>query len=149
MRSRYILVVALLICGVSARAQSRELRSFEATTALDRTALKFVIQAMDDLDPTAEVFHSDDMRIVQVRASAEVTDAQIRSAMQTSGVQLREGRADLSSYIPPPDPNAPPVFLVTGNDTEDLSRYQAAVSQWNAAHPDQLMDPMPLHLNVR
>ena len=139
----------MLLGGFSAVAQADGLRSYETTEAMDRADLKFIIQAVTDLDPMAEVFHSDDMRILQVRSSAQVSDAEIRGAIQSAGTQLREGTPDLSAYTPSPALDSPPVYVVTGNEAEDLARYQAAVAAWNQNHADQQYEAVPLHMNDR
>jgi hypothetical protein len=139
----------MLLGGFSSVAQADGLRSYEAAEALDRADLKFIIQAVTDLDPMAEVHHSDDMRILQVKADAQVSDAEIRGAIQAAGTQLREGSPDLSAYAPAPTPDSPPVYVVTGNEAEDLARYQAAVAAWNLNHSDQQYEAVPLHMNDR
>lgn len=136
----------MLLGGFSAVAQSNDLRSFEATSTLDRAALKHVIQAVVDIDPNAEVFHSDDMRVLQVRANAQVSDADLRTAIQGTGLQLREGTPDLSAYYPAPSLDTPPIYVVSGNESEDVARYQAAVAEWNQRHPEQQLSATPLHM---
>jgi hypothetical protein len=149
MRHLLLLAATMLLGGFSSLAQSDELRTYGSTTAFDRVALKHVIQAMVDIDPNAQVFHSDDMMIIQVKASAAVSDSEIRSAIQSTGLQLREGTPDLSTYYPAPAADSPPLYVVSGNESEDLERYRAAVAAWNLQHPDQQYDAVPLHMNDR
>ncbi|MEZ4740277.1 MAG: hypothetical protein R2818_13195 [Flavobacteriales bacterium] len=146
MRHFTLFAAALLLGGFSAVAQSNGLRSFEATSAMDRAALKHVIQAVVDIDPGAEVFHSDDMRVLQVRANAQVSESDLRAAIQGTGIQLREGSPDLSAYYPAPSLDTPPIYVVTGVESEDLARYQAAVAVWNQNHPEQQLSATPLHM---
>lgn len=148
MRYRVILFSALVLLGFSVLAQTGTTRSFEATSSFDRSNLKFMIEAVTNLDPMAKVMYSDDMRIVQVKSS-HLSEAEMRTAIQSTGLQLREGLADLSTYLPAPDPNAPPIYVVTGNEEQDLERYSTAVTEWNAAHPDQPYSVSPLHTNDR
>lgn len=149
MWTRSCIAAALFLGGLSASAQADGLRSFEAQAAMDRSNLKYVIQAVRDLDPNGEVFHSDDMKIIRVRSSAQITDSELRSAIQATGVQLRAGTPDLAAYLPAPNPDTPPIFVVTNNETEDLARYQAAAAVWNQAHPDRAVAITPLHLLPR
>ena len=134
--------------GFSVLAQAPVTRSFEVINTFDRSALKFVIEAVVNVDPMANVTYSDDMRIVQVK-SAQLSEAEMRTAIESRGLQLREGLADLSSYLPAADPNAPPVYVVSGDDVQDQERYRTGVTTWNAAHPDQPYSVSPLHTNDR
>jgi len=148
MRYRVLLSAALIITGFSVLAQAEATRSFEVTNTFDRSALKFVIDAVANVDPMGLVTYSDDMRIVQVKSN-QLSEVEMRTAIESTGLQLREGLADLSSYLPAPDPNTPPIYVVSGNDVEDQERYRIAVTNWNAAHPDQPYSVSPLHTNDR
>ena len=148
MRYRAILSTALLLMGFSVLAQAPVTRSFEVADTFDRSALKFVIEAVVNVDPMANVTYSDDMRIVQVK-SAQLSEAEMRTAIESTGLQLREGLADLSTYLPAADPNAPPVYVVSGNEVEDQERYRTAVDTWNAAHPEQPYSVTPIHTTDR
>jgi len=148
MRYRVLLSAALIITGFSVLAQAEATRSFEVTNTFDRSALKFVIDAVANVDPMGLVTYSDDMRIVQVKSN-QLSEAEMRTAIESTGLQLREGLADLSSYLPAPDPNTPPIYVVTSNDVEDQERYRIAVNNWNATHPDQPYSVTPLHTNDR
>jgi len=148
MRYRAILSTALLIMGFSVLAQAPVTRSFEVANTFDRSALKFVIEAVANVDPMANVTYSDDMRIVQVK-SAQLSEVEMRTAIEGTGLQLREGLADLSTYLPVADPTAPPVYVVSGNEVEDQERYRTAVDTWNATHPEQPYSVTPIHSNDR
>ena len=102
---------------------------------------------MKDADPSADVFHSDDMRIIQVRQSGGLTEQGYRTAITQAGVDLLPGTRTAEelglNQVPA---NSPPVYVATGDEAADVARYQASVSQWNAAHPDQQVSTTPVHL---
>lgn len=119
---------------------------FETTAAVDMSQLKFIIEAVQNADPAADVFHSDDMTILQVRHSGGLTEAAYRVAIEQTGVALRPGTRTAEDLgLNQVDANAPPVFVVTNDPAADELRYRAAVEIWNAAHPDQLMNATPVH----
>lgn len=149
MRYSLLLALALLSGAASVVAQSSALRNFEVVNPMDRSNLKFVIQALGDLDPDIEVFHSDDMRILQVKANPSVSNDELRAAINSTGLELRTGEVDLSRYTEAPVGEQPPIFVVTGDEQGDLARYQAAVATWNAAHPERQYATVPLHLQNR
>ncbi|MBK8500645.1 MAG: hypothetical protein IPL52_17930 [Flavobacteriales bacterium] len=146
MLNRTLSVFLALGLAVAVQAQAQAYIFFEAESAFDAAQMKFIIQEVKDADPTADVFPSDDLTILQVRHYGGLAEAGYRQAIERAGITLRPGtrsRADLG--LDAVDPNAPPVYVVTGDATADDLRYRAAVEQWNAAHADQPMSTTPLH----
>jgi hypothetical protein len=143
MNLRPYLVVVALMATFTAWAQGPSFVFFQANAPLDAAAYKMVLSQVTDLDPLAEVFHSDDMTILQVKRGA-VSDEQLRAAITSAGVALRPGTVDPATLQPAPV-DGPPVFIVTDDPAADLARYQAAMAAWNAAHPDQPVG-LPVHL---
>ncbi len=43
------------------------------------------------------------------------------------------------------DPNGPPVYVITGDETADQARYSTAVELWNSTHPEQQFSTTPIH----
>lgn len=147
MRQRTLLITAVLcLSGIAARAQSSNDHFFRTTGPVDRTQYKLVLQHLNDIDPNAQAFLSDDLRIVQVKRSNVVSEADVRAAIAAAGVELQAGTPDVSAYLNPPlDPGAAPVYVVTGDDQGDAERYRAAVATWNQVHPDQQI-ALPYHM---
>jgi hypothetical protein len=143
MNLRPHMVLVALLAAFAAWAQGPSFVYFRADAPLDASAYKMVLSQLMDLDPQAEVFHSDDMTILQVKRGA-VSDEQLRAAITSTGVNLRPGTVDPATLQPAPV-DGPPVFIVTDDPAADLARYQAAMAAWNAAHPDQPVGP-PVHL---
>lgn len=143
---RSLPLIALMAMAISSKAQSSEFIFFETEAPVDRSQLKFIIQAVLDVDPGAGVFHSDDLSILQVKPSNGLSEQAYREAIGQAGITLRPGTRtaeELGLNQTPTD--GPPVYIATGNDAVDMPRYQAAVEQWNAAHPDQPLSPTPVH----
>jgi len=140
---RPLLLMAAFMVAFGAFAQAPSHVFFRTETPMDRTALKMVIGQVMDLDPASEVFHSDDMTIIQVKRGT-ATDAQLRTAIAQAGVVLRPGTVDPLT-LQPAATDAPPVYVVTNDPAADLARYQAAMAVWNAAHPEQPVS-LPVHL---
>ena len=129
-----------LFFSVAAIGQTTEISYYQTSSVFDRTQLKFMISALQDLDPGAEVFPSDDMRVIQVN-STNLDEQQIRGALVSTGVSLEPGVPDLEAlYGAPP---AVPVYVPTGDPQADHARYVAEVEQWNQDHPEQQL-PQPL-----
>lgn len=147
MRHRYLLSLALSFGALFTCAQTPDGRFFRTSAEIDRAALKHVIQAIGDLDPNAKVLHSDDLRILHVRANPSVTDAELRAAMSAAGVPVDQGTPDLRAYLPEPSADTPPIYVVSGNETDDLARYRSAAEAWNQAHPDRPVAVDPIHTN--
>lgn len=146
MTQRTLPLMMAICLTVSVSAQAPGYTFFEASTAVDMSQLKFIIEAVQNADPSADVFHSDDMTILQVRHSGGLPEAAYRAAIESTGVALQAGtRTPEQLGLTQVDPNAPPVFVVTGNDAADAEQYRNAVEQWNAAHPDQQMSATPVH----
>lgn len=145
MNLRPILVQVALLATFTAWSQGPSFVYFQADAPLDRAAFKMVVGQVLDLDPQAEVYHSDDMTVIQVKRGA-MNDAQLRAAITSTGVTLRPGTLDAATLQPAPT-DGPPLYVVTNDPEGDLARYRAAVEAWNAAHPDQPLSPEPAHLN--
>lgn len=144
MRNRSLLTTALLLGALYTSAQTAGDRFYRTTAEIDRTALKFVIEAVTDLDPNARVLHSDDYRILNIKANASVSDAEVRAAIAAAGVSVDPGTPDMSSYLPAPSADTPPLYRVTGNELQDRARYREAAEAWNQAHPDRSVAVDPL-----
>jgi hypothetical protein len=145
MSLRTILPALALFATTIGMAQSGDALYFQAASPMDASNLKFVIQAMVDIDPMATVGYSDDMTIIQVRRNPSVSEAQVREAIASAGVTLQPGLIDPASLTPAPDPNAEPVFIVTGDTEADQARYRSAVEVWNSNHPEAPI-AAPVHL---
>ena len=135
-----ILLLALGLGGMELHAQQHSF--YQAADTFDRAQLKYVMEAVADAFPDAEVFPSDDMRVLQVKTTTPVNDAELRSAIASAGVQLLPGTPDLKAlYGEAPDV---PMYVDTGDPPADHARYVQAVNDWNEAHPDQpLPQPLP------
>ena len=108
--------------------------------------IKFIIEAVVNADPYAQVFHSDDMTILQVKHSGTMTESAARSAIVSTGLVLQAGNPTPDELgLIAVDPNAPPVFFQTGDDAGDQERYRMAVEQWNATHPESTLSTTPIH----
>lgn len=145
MNLRPILAQVAILAAFGAWAQGPAFVYFQADAPLDRAALKMVVGQVLDLDPQAEVYHSDDMTVIQVKRGA-LSEAQLRAAITSTGVNLRPGTVDPATLQPAPT-DGPPLYVVTNDPDGDLARYRAAVEAWNAAHPDQPLSTEPAHLN--
>ena len=144
MNLRSILFSVALLAAVGVSAQAPTFHYFGTTAPMDRSALKMVISAVNDMDPSAEVFHNDDYTVLQVKGN--LSEAQFRSVITQAGVALRPGTVDPTT-LHSPAPAGPPVYVVTNDPAADLQRYQAAAEAWNAAHPEQAVSVTPMHLN--
>ncbi|HRH39807.1 MAG TPA: hypothetical protein PK760_15765, partial [Flavobacteriales bacterium] len=119
---------------------------FESEQPITASQYKQAIEHVSDMDPQAGVFHSDDMRIVQVRTSTYRTEQDYRSAIALAGITLKaqtKSAEELGINAAPA--NGTPVFTSTGDVNADRARYRAAVEQWNAAHPDAQLNITPVH----
>lgn len=135
-----ILAFLYVICAAaSVNAQGRHY--FQASQVFDLGELKASIQAVVDLDPTANVFASDDMRVLQVNSS-QLSDQEIRAAITAAGLTLLPGTPDLTAlYGPAPDV---PMYIDTGDPQADHARYVQDVNEWNLNNPnDQQPQPLP------
>ena len=70
MNLRPHMVLVALLAAFAAWAQGPSFVYFRADAPLDASAYKMVLSQLMDLDPQAEVFHSDDMTILQVKRGA-------------------------------------------------------------------------------
>lgn len=146
MNLRYPAFIAFAMVTLLVRSQSPSFIFFGSVSPVDRSTYKHVIEAVQNVDPTAEVFHSDDMTILQVRSTSGMGEGFYRSAIENAGIALLPGtRTPEELGLTQVNPNAPPVFVVTGDDAADRARYEAAVQQWNLAHPEQTIGTA-LHL---
>ncbi len=143
---RFLPLIALLATTSLAKAQAPSFLFFEAEQAVERGQLKFLIEAVKNADASADVFHSDDMTILQIRHNGGLSEEGYRTAIQNAGIALRPGtRTPEQLGMNVVDANRPPVYVATGNETADQARYRADVEQWNAAHPDQVLSTTPVH----
>lgn len=131
-----------LACG--AHAQQAGFLYFEAQQPITQQQLKLLMEGIQTLDATAEVFHSDDYRIVQVKSANLQPEAIYRAFLETRGVALRPGTRTPEELGINNRP-AVPVYVATGDAAADRARYRAAVEQWNALHPDQPYSVNPVH----
>ena len=146
MMNRTLPLIFMLALTSMVKAQAPGYFFFESATAINGSQLKHIIQAVKDADPSADVFHSDDMRIIQVRQSGGLTEQGYRAAVIQAGVTLLPGTRTAEelglNQVPA---NSPPMYVATGNEALDITNYQASVAQWNAAHPDQQVSATPVH----
>lgn len=126
-----------LFTSMVVTGQTAGISYYQTSSTFDRTELKFMISALQDMDPSAMVFPSDDMRVIQVNSS--LNDQEIRSALVSSGVSLEPGVPDLEALYGPA-PNVP-VYVPTGDPQADHARYVSDVDQWNQQHPEQALPP--------
>lgn len=143
---RTLPLLALLATTTVAVAQTPQYLFFQAETAIERSQYKYIIEEVMNTDPRAEVFHSDDLTVLQVKSTSGLGEATYREAIQRTGVSLRAGTPDLVALgLTPAVPEGPPVFVVTNDPVADQARYQAEVDRWNAAHPNEPVNATPLH----
>ena len=143
---RTLPLITFLATASFASAQTPQHLFFQAETAIDRSQFKFIIEEMLSTDPTAEVFHSDDLTVLQVKSTSGLGEATYREAIQRTGVSLRAGTPDLVALgLTPVVPEGPPVFMVTNDPAADRARYQTDVARWNETHPNEPMNATPLH----
>lgn len=147
MQLRTLILSSCLATGASVVAQAPVFHYFQATQAVDPGLYKQLIEEVSNIDPSAVVGHSDDWTVLQVKSTTGLIESAYRTAIEQTGIMLAAGTPDLEALglVPATDPNAPPVYLVTGDANADLARYQNAVDQWNAAHPEQQMSRTPVH----
>lgn len=147
MFQRTLASLAVFALASIAFAQSPGFSFYRAATPVDRSQLKLIIQAVKDVDPSADVFHSDDMTILQIRHQGALTEQVYRHAIEQAGIGLLAGSPTAEelglNQVPV---GGPPVYAATGDDAADQARYAAAVEQWNVAHPDQQLSTTPVHL---
>ena len=149
MNLRVPFLFCLMITGFASKAQSPVSYFFQSESAFSPSLYKHAVEEVMNVDPTAVLSRSDDMTVLQVSSTSGLIQSAYRSAIGQAGITLREGQVDpvALGLIPAPAADQAPVFLVTNDPAADLARYQAAVDQWNAAHPGEAMDRTPLHLN--
>jgi hypothetical protein len=143
-RSLPLIVAAGLAAGVLTAQNTQEHRFYQAAEAFDRAQLKLVMQAVNDLDPAADVFESDDMLVLQVKGNPSVTDEQLRGAIASAGITVLPGTPDLKALYG--EASLIPMYKDTGDPFNDHKRYVDAVNTWNSTNPDQPMpEPLPLY----
>lgn len=146
MKSRYTVLFVFALVASAAWSQATNFIYYESATALDRSVYKHVIEAVQGADPTAEVFHSDDMRILMVRSTSGLPETAYRAPIESAGISLLPGtRTPEQLGLNQVDPNRPPVFVSTGDEAADRARYEAEVARWNQEHPEQPYGT-PVHL---
>ncbi len=144
MMLRTTALMLVLGAGLIARAQAPGFHYFQAAQPLTTAQLKLATEAVMNADPYAELFHSDDRTIVQVKSPQLQPEALYRAAIAAQAVTLLPGTRTPDELGVNPAP-AVPVYVPTGHEAADLARYRAAVEAWNAAHPDQPLSPTPVH----
>lgn len=146
MTRRFLMLSVLAAFAGAVSAQSAPFYFYQAEEAINRSQLKLMISAVMDVDPQADVFHSDDMTIIQVKAASNLPAETYREALVNAGVRLRAGMLSPEQVHAANAVEAPPIFIATGDAAGDLARYQQAVQAWNANHPDNQLSPTPVHL---
>ncbi len=144
MMLRNTLLLALLITVISARAQQSQFHYFEAAQPVGVAQLKHLTEALASVDANAEIFHSDDMRILQLKSSTLQPESHYRAVIQARGIVLLPGTRTADELGINNQP-AVPVFVPTGDEPADMARYRAAVEQWNALHPEAPLSTTPIH----
>lgn len=144
MLNRTLLLAMLIAPALQLAAQAPGHLFFQTQAPFTSAQHKAIIESVVGVDPNAEVFHSDDMMIVQVKSSALLDEASYRAAIQSVGVPLAPGLRTAEELGVGAVP-AVPVFVATGDDDADLERYRIAVENWNAIHPEQQLSPVPVH----
>ena len=137
-------LLTILFLAPAAWALGQNNHYFEATEAYDRAQLKFVIQAVVDLDPNANVYQDDGLRLLHVRSN--VSEQELRSAITGAGMALLEGTPNVgaASNGPTATADGKPLFVITGDPAADQARYAAAVELWNAQHADDRIEILPI-----
>lgn len=135
------LLLLIFLGGSTAWAQQQIHRFYELSAPVDRAQVKNILIAIQDLDPNALVFESDDLMVLQVKANASVPDQELRSAISSTGLTVLAGHPDPTKlYGEAPEV---PMYMDTGDPFNDHKRYTEAVDAYNAAHPDSPM-PQPI-----
>lgn len=141
-RSLFFAAVLLAVPGI--KAQGPSFLFFETVNPASPGQLKQLTESLMQLDASAELFHSDDLRILQLKSSNMQAEGIYRAFFESKGIQLRAGTRtaeELGLNIAP----AVPVYVSTGDEQADMARYRAAVDQWNAVHPQQPISSTPVH----
>ncbi len=147
MRAHYSFLIALLLGALGASAQAPVQHVFEADPPLDMLTIRPVIELVKDLDPNGKVLWSDDMTILKIRIHPSVIEGELRQAITSKGVALREGTPTLAGEEPVyTTPEGRPLYVLTGDEAADRARYEQAVQQWNQNNPN---DPISLPVQVR
>jgi len=144
MMLRYTLAFALLAIAAGTRAQQSSYLFFEAAQPVPSAQLKMLVEALTAVDANAELFHSDDQRILQLKSSTVQDEAVYRAAIQGRGIVLLPGLRTADELGINAQP-AVPVYQPTGDEAADMARYRAAVEQWNALHPEAQLSTTPIH----
>ena len=134
---RYLTTTLLMALAVGTWAQSGSFVYFESPAPMTLLDVREAMQAVADAAPGSEVFHSDDLTILQVRTTASTNEAALRAAITGAGIQLLPNTPGLQAALGGEAPaDARPVYVLTGDAAGDRARYAEAVAAWNAAHPD-------------
>lgn len=141
-RSLFFAAVLLAVPGI--KAQGPSFLFFETVNPASAGQLKQLTESLMQLDATAELFHSDDYRILQLKSSNMQAEGLYRAFFESKGIQLRAGTPTAEELGLNARP-AVPVYIATGDEQADQARYRAAVDQWNAVHPQQQISSTPVH----
>jgi len=91
MMLRTTALMLVLGAGLIARAQAPGFHYFQAAQPLTTAQLKLATEAVMNADPYAELFHSDDRTIVQVKSPQLQPEALYRAAIAAQAVTLLPG----------------------------------------------------------
>lgn len=144
MMNRPFLLSAFLLSLCGAMAQGPAFIYFETLSPVAPGQLKRLTETLVSVDAGAELFHSDDYRILQLKSSSLQAEGIYRAFLEANGIQLKAGTRtaeDLGLNAAP----TVPVYISTGDEQADMARYRAAVDQWNTVHPQQPISAMPVH----
>jgi hypothetical protein len=136
--SLLILLFGLLGAPLAAQVQHHY---FATDGPFGAAQLKFAIQAVNDVDPTADVFADEERGLLHVRSTGGSTPDELRAALVTSGLALLPGHPVIGGSPRTTDMDGKPLYILTGDEAGDRARYEQAVFEWNLAHPE---DPITL-----
>ena len=147
MKAHYSFLIVLLLGALGTSAQAPMQHVYEADPPLDMLTIRPVIETVKDLDPNGKVLWSDDMTILKIRVNPSISENELRQAITSKGVALREGTPALAGEAPVyTTPEGRPLYVLTGDEATARARYEQAVQQWNQTTPN---DPISLPVQVR
>ncbi len=146
MKRKISLMLALLFGGaLQLIAQDTAIRYLQTEAPLDMMGLRTLHEVVHNIDPNGVVYdHFDDPTIIQFNVNPQITEQDLRDAIAQHGISLR---AEVPVIVPQQPvyttPDGRPLFVLTGDEPADRARYENAVTEWNAAHPDdQIVLPL-------
>jgi nucleoside 2-deoxyribosyltransferase len=139
-------MLTLLLCSIfQLAAQDTGIRYLQTQAPLDMMGLRAVHDAVNNIDPNGMVYnHFDDQTILQFNVNPQITEQELREALAQNGIALRAEVPVIVAQQPVyTTPDGRPLYVLTGDDAADRERYENAVTEWNAAHPnDQIVLPL-------